>query len=896
MRRSGSVCLIGFLFTVLTVATVTSLMFYFTVLRKPSVSTIVTENDKIISPKTDVKNDRKNDLTDHRSHAKPGAFYEEVDFKGVGNVSIEMDGTQSHTHYYDEGPPVVVGKLVSMVWFDNETHAVLGTGANPKIEFETGTHVVGLTVADNTRDTHTAYTVVNIKSSKFEGAYCYYYFGNSAPNNIKAGKPADFAAVAKTINFEEAEDFPDEVKEKRFSMRCVFIADFSPGVFVQFQHSDRQGLKFVVDGREQLLNPTDVGSTFIPKAREEQKTCELIFSPANIDSAQLVLKSGVADPVHDFSKIVPIVLKLDPDSSTKEGGGTMKIRGSGLNTNVTVVFGNKIVGANAVSEEGDSISIIVPSSDDSGHTVPVLVRNDNGRSKTLYFTYSSTGKVPVKFVERDIDFSAISEELKKWLSTGITGIKYGPDHKYYVTSLNGHVSSFELDENLKVRPSICRSNSLGLHRRPLGLAFNYADKKVRVYVSTSIFKWKQNQLITGPLAWANGQIHVLETNRGGLCLAETSDSPIITGLPVSNHDHGVNGMVFDDDGNLRIQVGGFTNGGHNEPKGQNLGGIDENPLSAASLIAYVSKGNLFDGKIKYSPTNPSTARQVGGKDVQVYMSGWRNSFGINIHSNGHVYATDNGPSAGFGDKSMDCGKHEPFTSEKDNLDKLGKVVKGMYGGHPNRNRGQTDPQQCRFYGLTETNPTGNYRPPITKLRSSTNGLLEYTADIFDGELKGDLVLSMFKTDESPGVLWRVSLDGNGNAKDAPEALGKKSGLSIEMTPEGALIMPQVYGGQYAVFVPSVAKSSKEKFISVMPPRGSFRGGNRVKVTGKNIRKGAVAYFDGKPCTNVKDASKSSFTCVVPSGVSGRPVKVQLGKGEEGKTVSKGGNDYKYMNI
>lgn len=36
---------------------------------------------------------------------------------------------------------------------------------------------------------------------------------------------------------------------------------------------------------------------------------------------------------------------------------------------------------------------------------------------------------------------------------------------------------------------------------------------------------------------------------------------IITGLPVSDHDHGVNGIEFDNDGNMYIQVGGNTNAG-----------------------------------------------------------------------------------------------------------------------------------------------------------------------------------------------------------------------------------------------------------------------------------------------------------------------------------------------
>ena len=36
---------------------------------------------------------------------------------------------------------------------------------------------------------------------------------------------------------------------------------------------------------------------------------------------------------------------------------------------------------------------------------------------------------------------------------------------------------------------------------------------------------------------------------------------IITGIPISDHDHGINGIEFGDNGELYIQVGGNTNAG-----------------------------------------------------------------------------------------------------------------------------------------------------------------------------------------------------------------------------------------------------------------------------------------------------------------------------------------------
>lgn len=59
---------------------------------------------------------------------------------------------------------------------------------------------------------------------------------------------------------------------------------------------------------------------------------------------------------------------------------------------------------------------------------------------------------------------------------------------------------------------------------------------------------------------------------------------MISGLPVSNQDHGVNGLNFLDDGTLLIAVGGMTNQGY---PGLKMGGLPESPLGGAILQAKV---------------------------------------------------------------------------------------------------------------------------------------------------------------------------------------------------------------------------------------------------------------------------------------------------------------------
>jgi len=76
--------------------------------------------------------------------------------------------------------------------------------------------------------------------------------------------------------------------------------------------------------------------------------------------------------------------------------------------------------------------------------------------------------------------------------------------------------------------------------------------------------------------------------------------------------------------------------------GAKLGGLDETPLSAAVLIADVRRPG-FDGAITYNATTDERyAVQTGGWDVTPYAVGVRNSYDSVLHTDGHLYATDNG--------------------------------------------------------------------------------------------------------------------------------------------------------------------------------------------------------------------------------------------------------------
>jgi len=101
--------------------------------------------------------------------------------------------------------------------------------------------------------------------------------------------------------------------------------------------------------------------------------------------------------------------------------------------------------------------------------------------------------------------------------------------------------------------------------------------------------------------------------------------------------------------------------------GIKLGGLDETPLFGAYLIADVRKPG-FDGAVAYNATtNERYSVQTGGFDVKTYAVGLRNSYDGTLHTNGNLYATDNGPNGGFGDQALGCDASGPAKGTKDEL-------------------------------------------------------------------------------------------------------------------------------------------------------------------------------------------------------------------------------------
>lgn len=607
---------------------------------------------------------------------------------------------------------------------------------------------------------------------------------------------------------------------------------------------------------------------------------------------------------YDARTIQPVVHGLSLVGSVLEGGAELTITGSGLvvgsdsrrgtAVRLTGSAGEHIIaGGDLQTATKTELTFRVPSHP-AQERVSLGVLTTSGASNEVPFLYNNSVAPPIVFDE-DVLRNPDGTVFRVFSATAIA---IGPDLRYYLTTMDGFVFALTVSDSYTVTDS-CQSAQVGADRSILGIAFNPADagrEKVRVYVSSSTIFWKSKGL-DGFAGWANGKVQTLEEDVGGYCLGLTGD--IITGLPVSQHDHGINAMAFDDVGDLFMQVGSFTNAGVSLPDDL-MGGVPENPLSAATVVARLSRPG-FNGTVTYDQERrPDLAVKTSGDDVAVWASGLRNSFGMIRHSSGRLFATDNGMNANFGPISTSC------TTQRveDNVpDKIVEVVENAYYGHPHRGRGRTDPRQCVYQDGVADIP-GVYTAPLGLVESSTNGMIEYTANTFAFQLKADVIASKFAVG-GDGKLFRLAINASTSQLTGPPSIfADTSGLSVAMDRRGALVMPQVMQGRVLLLTPRAPTPRAPFLTSVWPVRGPLSGGNTVTLTGVGLWAPAAAaaaggglpsvVFGGMPCGGVQPVGTdgSTVTCTVPPGrAAARAVRVFLIRG--GVSTQSVGPDYFY---
>jgi N-acetylneuraminic acid mutarotase len=427
-----------------------------------------------------------------------------------------------------------------------------------------------------------------------------------------------------------------------------------------------------------------------------------------------------------------------------------------------------------------------------------------------------------------------------------TAMDWGPDGRLYVLDVIGNIYALTIDtdsqtvQDTETIPGIQPRLALGLTIDPDSTASN-----VTLWVSHSDLDQANGAANSGIISKLSGP-------------GFTNRQDVITGLPRAIANHATNSIHFGPDGRLYIAQGGNTGAGLSNSGASEFGPRPEQPLSAAILVADVkapgfdgSCASLIDPNGSVMDATGIAARDVPC-DVQIYASGLRNPYDLTFHSNGKMYATENGLGVvgtfpdllpddlnwvpGDGCEGMIQGitaitNHFPG----DRPDLLQLIQPGGYYGHPNPSR-----DECVFFGgnptdnldypvlttseqMTQTfmetdrysvgrEPEPNWYPPIFSFGDykSANGVIEYSSDstAFCGQLDGDLLVTYFSQSDQ---IRRLKLSSNGKAVVSELPLIRSSALSggttlsnplpLTQDPDGRIYVGEFGIGQVTVFDP-----------------------------------------------------------------------------------------------
>jgi large repetitive protein len=399
-----------------------------------------------------------------------------------------------------------------------------------------------------------------------------------------------------------------------------------------------------------------------------------------------------------------------------------------------------------------------------------------------------------------------------------TSLAWGPDGRIYVTELFGKIHAITLGPDKRpIADEVVRT--LGT-RLTLGIAIDPAS------TADNVILWVSH---SDP-SLDNGQINSSMVSR--LSGPEfTTRADVITGLPRAKANHAVNSIHFGPDGRLYIAVGGNTGaGGRDSDATGEFGDRQEQPLSAALVVADV-KASDFDGSCN-NTTDPYGPPPC---DVVPFATGLRNMYDFVFHSNGSMYGPDNGlgvsavmppsttpPCNGFG--TQDPGARP---------DPLHRIVQGKYYGHPNPYR-----DECVFFdGARQgVSPLPNWMPAMFNLgdHRSSNGTIEYTANAFCGELRGELLIANYSVGDD---ITRVKLADDGLSVVSAGSLvgGFNDPLPLVQGPDGTIYVGESSGDSITALTPvdlGCWTARQDLPVALLDAGGAAVGGKLYVVGGK----------------------------------------------------------------
>ncbi|MCI0856767.1 MAG: PQQ-dependent sugar dehydrogenase [Chloroflexi bacterium] len=370
---------------------------------------------------------------------------------------------------------------------------------------------------------------------------------------------------------------------------------------------------------------------------------------------------------------------------------------------------------------------------------------------------------------------------------GPTSLAFGPDGRLYASTQND-IIAITLDDITHDAVAI-EEIATDLHG-VIGLAFDHTappEAPIKLYASHQDFEgvpgyWGRISTFTAP---------------------DWTQQTIIKNLPSSAPllNHLTNGLAFGDDGRLFIAQGSNTDAGL-PGEGPDPDYYPESALSAAILVADVNDPS-FNGTLIYNPPGQPLDHNVDlvSGDVAVFAPGLRNSYDLVFHSNGHLYAADNGALGRDGAASCDGATVDTSVSDELNL-----IEEGNYYGFPNLNRGRSDPRQCTYRDPRDGSGPDFVGPIVVMARHcSCDGIVEYQGPALGGAMNGDLIIARF----TRGDLRRVELteDGRGVTKLSTIAEDFDMPLDVTVAPDGTLYVADFDDNLIAFLVPIAATAT-----------------------------------------------------------------------------------------
>ncbi len=741
-----------------------------------------------------------------------------VDFDGNGSEPVNLVGAFSHTHQIGHS-------IVGFEWTEGGTP--FSTQPDPVTAFPVGDHTVTLTITDDNVPAETlsgSETFSVVAPDAIPGVLAQYYTAGGI-----GGANVYLDTVPSNPEFAEALPNGYEVLNQSGTIGGSSFATF---VMVQMLGSiqiDSAGqYAFLASGgNESRLFLNGSLHTGPEALTPGLYSLEARFAVNSVSELPLTVTYAIdggaqmpIDPlmvVHNEAAMKPVINSM-PNSGLEVGGAIINIQGLGFIPldQVTVHWGGIDFSGTDLTVTSTQVTLTSPP---GVNTVQVTVETPNGVSNPMSYTYNATGPAPVQF-----DISDMITGL-----TDPTAATIGADGRLYVSELDGTIFAYTFDENYNVTDTQTITTLEAVsNMHIIGLETNPFDPPgvVRIYVGHSQLFANDATCFEGFSPYS-GQVSILTGPN-----FDTIE-PVATGLPVSNHDHGISGMAFDDNGDLYVCVGGNTNAG---VLGCNLGGLDESPLSGSIVRLKLSQSD-YNGTVIYR--DPLTCVEnddqvfgdsvvlAPGIDIEVFAPGIRNSMDIEYTTKGRLYATDNGPNAGFGVSSTGPNTQGP---EPTFGDELNLIDIGRYYGHPNRNRGREDFRQNIYHDRTVASIPGEYEGTVAHFQASTNGIIEYRSQTFNDAMRGDLLAQRWD-----GTTSRITLSADGKSTtNMYNIFNTMTALNLFGGPGGVILGIDLSSGLVSKAMPNDIAAGGLTVYDIFPWRAPTTGGQEFTISGVNF--------------------------------------------------------------